>query len=119
MSVSVAQPERNTKPAAATRRFSVRRAFMPYCERIDIAAITGGPALASKRADIVLPATTPLERNDLGGGESILVAMQQALPTQGDARDEYEIFSDLADRLEAPLAGSFRRFHHERGGTHA
>ena len=61
MSVSVAQPERNTKPAAATRRFSERRAFMPYCERIDIAAITGGPALASKRADIVNLASREVE----------------------------------------------------------
>ena len=53
----------------------------------------------SKRADIVLPATTPLERNDLGGAETLLVAMQAALPAQGQARDDYAIFAALAERL--------------------
>ncbi len=53
----------------------------------------------SKRADIVLPATTPLERNDLGGAETALVAMQAAIEPQGQARDDHRIFADLADRL--------------------
>ncbi len=54
----------------------------------------------AKRADIVLPATTPLERNDLGGGDTLLVAMQQAIPRQGEAWDDYDIFSALAARVD-------------------
>ena len=53
----------------------------------------------SKRADIVLPATTPLERDDLGGAETLLIAMQAAIPRQGEARDDHEIFAGLAERL--------------------
>jgi len=53
----------------------------------------------ARHADIVLSATTPLERNDLGGAETVLVAMQAALPPQGLARDDYAIFADLAHRL--------------------
>ncbi|MGI9598926.1 MAG: molybdopterin-dependent oxidoreductase [Acidimicrobiales bacterium] len=53
----------------------------------------------SKRADIVLPATTPLERNDLGGAETLLVAMQAAIAPHGQARDDYEIFAALSHRL--------------------
>jgi biotin/methionine sulfoxide reductase len=54
----------------------------------------------AKRADIVLPATTPLERNDLGGGDTILVAMQRAIDPLGDAKDDYGIFSELAARVD-------------------
>ncbi len=50
----------------------------------------------SKRADIVLPATTPLERNDLGGAETVLVAMQAAIAPQGEAKHDYEIFAELS-----------------------
>ena len=53
----------------------------------------------SKRADIVLPATTPLERNDLGAAETLLMAMQAAIPRQGEARDDFEILAGVADRL--------------------
>ncbi len=53
----------------------------------------------AKRADIVLPATTPLERNDLGGAETLLIAMQATLPPQGQARNDYDIFRGLAERL--------------------
>jgi biotin/methionine sulfoxide reductase len=61
----------------------------------------------SKRADIVLPATTPLERNDLGGAETLLIAMQAAIEPQGEARDDFAIFAALADRL------GFGDKHHE------
>ena len=54
---------------------------------------------AAKRADIVLPATTPLERSDLGGGETMLVAMQAVLPPYEEARHDYDIFRGLAARL--------------------
>lgn len=54
---------------------------------------------AAKRADIVLPATTPLERSDLGYGGNLLVAMQPLLEPFAEARDDYAIFSALAARL--------------------
>jgi biotin/methionine sulfoxide reductase len=55
----------------------------------------------ARHADIVLPATTPLERNDIGrqAADPVLFAMAQAIPPVGDARNDYDIFSELADRL--------------------
>lgn len=53
----------------------------------------------AKRADIVLPATTPLERGDLGVGGTLLVAMQPVLEPYGEARDDYWIFCELSERL--------------------
>ncbi|WP_419841534.1 molybdopterin-dependent oxidoreductase [Candidatus Poriferisodalis sp.] len=53
----------------------------------------------ARRADIVLPATTPLERNDIGGAETMLIAMSAAAAPVGEARDDYWIFSRLAERL--------------------
>ncbi|MCH9672056.1 MAG: molybdopterin-dependent oxidoreductase, partial [Gammaproteobacteria bacterium] len=54
---------------------------------------------AAKRADIVLPATTPLERSDLGAGENLLIAMQPVLAPYAEARDDFAIFSGIASRL--------------------
>lgn len=56
---------------------------------------------AARRADIVLPVATSLERNDIGGSsrDRYMVAMQQAIPPVGEARKEYDIYSDLAGRL--------------------
>jgi len=53
----------------------------------------------ARRADIVFPATTPLERNDLGGMETMLVAMSKAVEPPPGARDDYWIFSRLSERL--------------------
>jgi biotin/methionine sulfoxide reductase len=55
----------------------------------------------ARNADIVLPSTMTLERNDIGWEESdsTLVAMRQAIPAHGQARSDYAIFSDLAARL--------------------
>lgn len=53
----------------------------------------------AKRADIVLPVTTPLERDDLGGAETMLIAMTKAVEPIGEARDDYEVYGELADRL--------------------
>lgn len=55
----------------------------------------------ARHADIVLPATTPLERNDLAAAtsEPMLVAMRQCRKPVGDARHDYEIFRGLAARL--------------------
>lgn len=56
----------------------------------------------ARRADIVFPATTPLERFDVGGSvrEDFLFAMQPAIEPVGQARDDYEIFAGLASRLD-------------------
>ncbi|HAC34995.1 MAG TPA: Asp-tRNA(Asn)/Glu-tRNA(Gln) amidotransferase GatCAB subunit C [Gammaproteobacteria bacterium] len=57
----------------------------------------------ARHADIVLPATTTLERNDIGGSnfltDRFLFAMQQAIPPQHQARNEYDIYHDLACRF--------------------
>ncbi|MGE0682591.1 MAG: molybdopterin guanine dinucleotide-containing S/N-oxide reductase [Candidatus Binatia bacterium] len=55
----------------------------------------------ARHADIVLPATTTLERNDVGASarDRFLVAMKQALAPIGQARNDFAIFSDLAERF--------------------
>lgn len=55
----------------------------------------------ARHADIVLPCTMTLERNDIGSAnnDSTLVAMQQAVPPYGQARNDYDIFGDLAVAL--------------------
>ncbi|GAA0035770.1 molybdopterin-dependent oxidoreductase [Brevibacterium metallidurans] len=55
----------------------------------------------ARHADIVLPATTSLERNDLGAasGDRRIVAMHRALTPRHEARSDWEIFRALAARL--------------------
>jgi biotin/methionine sulfoxide reductase len=55
----------------------------------------------ARHADIVLPATTSLERNDFGGAprDRFVVAMHQAIEPVGEARSDYAIFSELARKL--------------------
>jgi biotin/methionine sulfoxide reductase len=55
----------------------------------------------ARHADIVLPATTSLERNDvaLARQDSTMVAMKQAIAPVGESRSEYGIFTRLARRL--------------------
>ncbi|GAB2618311.1 biotin sulfoxide reductase [Paractinoplanes abujensis] len=55
----------------------------------------------ARHADIVLPVTTTLERDDLGisHGDTHLIAMKQADEPYEQARDEYDIFAALAGRL--------------------
>ena len=55
----------------------------------------------ARMADIVLPATTTLERDDIAAGslEPYVVAMKQALAPQGEARNDRQIFAALAERL--------------------
>ena len=54
----------------------------------------GGRATA-RHADIVLPATTTLERNDIGASQRdrYMFAMQQAIEPVGEARNDYDIFA--------------------------
>jgi len=55
----------------------------------------------ARHADIVLPATTTLERDDIGSSahDRYILAMHRAIPPQGEARDDFAIFSDIADAL--------------------
>src|SRR5262249_5290754 len=55
----------------------------------------------ARHADIILPATITLEREDIGGtaGDPLLVAMHQAVTPYASARDDHAIFAALADRL--------------------
>jgi biotin/methionine sulfoxide reductase len=55
----------------------------------------------ARRADIVLPATTTLERNDIQASTSdrFLVAMHKAVEPFAGARNDHDIFLDLAGRL--------------------
>src|SRR5205814_2365012 len=57
----------------------------------------------ARHADIVLPTTTTLERDDVGAGrnDGYVIAMPRALAPYESARDDYEIFSELAKRLDA------------------
>jgi biotin/methionine sulfoxide reductase len=55
----------------------------------------------AKFSDIVLPVTTSLEREDIGSGghDGFMIAMSAQIPPVGEARDDYAIFCDLAERL--------------------
>ncbi len=57
----------------------------------------------AKRADIVFPATTPYEREDIGRSnlDDYLFYMPQLIDPVGEARDDYAIFAGLAARLGA------------------
>jgi biotin/methionine sulfoxide reductase len=55
----------------------------------------------ARHADIVFPATTTLERNDIGraSNDAHVYGMQQAVEPVGDARNDYDIFAGLAARV--------------------
>ena len=55
----------------------------------------------ARHADVVLPATVTLERDDIGAvrTDPYLTAMHRHAPPFAQARDDYAIFSDLAERL--------------------
>ncbi len=55
----------------------------------------------ARRADIIFPATTPYEREDIGraSSDSFLFHMPRLIPPVGEARDDFDIFSGLASRL--------------------
>src|SRR5690606_22095818 len=56
---------------------------------------------AAQHADIVLPITSSLERNDIGGSsrDRYVLAMHQCIDPIGEARNDWDVFADLADRL--------------------
>lgn len=55
----------------------------------------------ARHCDIVLPATTPLERNDVGGSgnDDFVFWMEKVIEPVAEARNDYDIFSELARRL--------------------
>jgi biotin/methionine sulfoxide reductase len=55
----------------------------------------------ARHGDIVLPATTTLEREDIGGSgmDDFIFWMEQAIDPVDEARNDYDIFSELAARL--------------------
>ena len=55
----------------------------------------------ARHADIVLPATTTLERNDVGGSsrDPFILAMHRAIDPVHEARNDWDIFRALAARL--------------------
>lgn len=63
-------------------------------------------------ADIVLPCTMTLEREDIGATptDPLMVAMHRVCEPHGLARDDYDIFCDLARRL-----GGLEAFSEGRG----
>lgn len=56
---------------------------------------------AARMADVVLPATSTLERDDIGFAttERFMVAMKAAMAPVGQARDDFDIFADIARRM--------------------
>lgn len=55
----------------------------------------------ARHADIVLPVTTSLERNDIGGSsrDRYVLAMHQAIAPLHRTRSDLDIFTELSDRL--------------------
>ncbi|MFQ3230044.1 molybdopterin guanine dinucleotide-containing S/N-oxide reductase [Reinekea sp.] len=60
---------------------------------------------AAKHADIVLPITTSLERNDLtmtgDYSNQHLVPMKQVVEPQFESRNDFDVFADLAEMIKA------------------
>ncbi len=65
-----------------------------------------GWTATARHADIVLPATMTLERNDIGGTshDPLLIAMHRVAEPYGEARNDYTIFTALAERLDCAEA---------------
>lgn len=55
----------------------------------------------ARQADIVLPACTSIERNDLGGNKrtNYIMAMRKAIEPLGESRSDFDIFRAIAARL--------------------
>jgi biotin/methionine sulfoxide reductase len=69
----------------------------------------------ARHADIVLPAASALERNDISSGwtDTTAYAIRQAIPPVGAARSDFDIVAGLADRLGCGAA--FRDGRDEMG----
>lgn len=55
----------------------------------------------ARRADILLPASTSIERNDIAGNKrsDMILAMHRAIAPLGQARADFDIFDGIAARL--------------------
>ncbi|HKC50205.1 MAG TPA: molybdopterin-dependent oxidoreductase [Myxococcota bacterium] len=62
----------------------------------------------ARHADLVFPATTSLERNDIGSGraDARIIAMKRAVDPVGEARNDHDILAALAERFGAREAFS-------------
>jgi biotin/methionine sulfoxide reductase len=56
---------------------------------------------SARHADVVLPTTWTIEREDIGAApfDPVMTAMHRLVAPPGDARDDYAIFAGLAERL--------------------
>ncbi|HAV1629618.1 TPA: molybdopterin-dependent oxidoreductase [Enterobacter hormaechei subsp. steigerwaltii] len=56
---------------------------------------------SARHADIVLPATLSIEREDIGSSttDPLMVAMHQIVEPYGEARDDYDIFCALSQHM--------------------
>jgi len=79
--------------------------------------------VVARHADIVLPATTTLERNDIASSsrDRFVRAMHQAIPPIAQARSDHAMLADIADALgfrdrftEQRDEGAWLRFLYER-----
>ena len=57
----------------------------------------------ARHADIVLPCTTTLERQDIGMNprDPYVISMDKAIDAVGEARDDFHIFASIARRMGA------------------
>jgi biotin/methionine sulfoxide reductase len=55
----------------------------------------------AQRADIVLPASTSIERNDIAGNRrsDFIIAMHKAIDPLGQARSDFDIFNAISEKL--------------------
>ncbi|MFC1233950.1 molybdopterin guanine dinucleotide-containing S/N-oxide reductase [Vibrio sp. F74] len=60
---------------------------------------------AAKHADVVLPITTSFERNDMtmtgDYSNQHLIPMKQAVKPQGEARNDFDVFADMAELIKS------------------
>ncbi len=65
----------------------------------------------ARHADIVLPATTTIERDDIGAADRdpLIIAMKKLIEPVGQARDDYDIFAEISRHL-----GTFDAFTENR-----
>ena len=70
----------------------------------------------ARHADLVFPATTSLERNDIGSGraDARIIAMQRAVEPVGEARNDHDIFAALAERFGPEVRQAFTEGRDER-----
>ena len=68
---------------------------------------------STRFADIVLPAVSDFERNDIGQVGNLILASHKAVDPIFEARSDYDTLSEIADRLG--LAEGFNEGHDEMG----